>query len=444
MSERRGDDDMWPPEDERGAEVVPLRPSDIHYEAVLDPPPDQPALPELVGEVVADTEDAWLPVFPHWARADSLRYYRARAAHAGLKHTLHSPEYLAKTLLYGILGVFKLAARQIHWWWVLEQEGLRSLAAAAGDAREWRALHKVGKETRKVRGGILAAQIAGLALLVALTWRFTHWFGIAAELVIALPWLAHYGKPADRRIISPAVVAPRFRLINADVVLRAYYAAGLGDAEKPGQQITFPPPPMHRDGDGSRVAIDLPYGKGLKDAIAAKDKIASGLDVTESQVFLHRDPTSARRHTLWVADRDPLALPVGRTPLLACKQTDIWKPAPMGLDERGALVKVDLMWQSVLVGALPRQGKTFAARLLALFCALDPVCQARRVRRQGLTGLAEVRAGRRLVRVRAHPDQGGPAAGNLPEHPGVGQGRCAGPLQPAVGDCRPTSAPTAS
>jgi DNA segregation ATPase FtsK/SpoIIIE, S-DNA-T family len=30
------------------------------------------------------------------------------------------------------------------------------------------------------------------------------------------------------------------------------------------------------------------------------------------------------------------------------------------------------MWQSVLVGALPRQGKTFAARLLALFCALDP------------------------------------------------------------------------
>jgi len=30
------------------------------------------------------------------------------------------------------------------------------------------------------------------------------------------------------------------------------------------------------------------------------------------------------------------------------------------------------MWNSVLVGALPRQGKTFSARLLGLYCALDP------------------------------------------------------------------------
>jgi S-DNA-T family DNA segregation ATPase FtsK/SpoIIIE len=75
---------------------------------------------------------------------------------------------------------------------------------------------------------------------------------------------------------------------------------------------------------------------------------------------------------LWVADRDPLAVPVGRTPLLACEPTDIWKPAPLGLDERGQLVTVPLMWNSVLISALPRAGKTFSARLLALFAALDP------------------------------------------------------------------------
>ncbi len=44
----------------------------------------------------------------------------------------------------------------------------------------------------------------------------------------------------------------------------------------------------------------------------------------------------------------------------------------MGLDERGQLVTVPLMWNSVLVSALPRAGKTFAARLLTLYCALDP------------------------------------------------------------------------
>ena len=89
-------------------------------------------------------------------------------------------------------------------------------------------------------------------------------------------------------------------------------------------------------------------------------------------MFLHRDPTSHRRHVLWVADRDPLAVPVGRTPLLAGRVTDIWQPAPIGLDERGQLVAVPLLWNSVLVGALPRQGKTFAARLMALYAALDP------------------------------------------------------------------------
>jgi hypothetical protein len=357
--------------EEHSAEVVPFRAKDIHYEHEIDQPPDGTELPALVGEVVADTDDEWLPVVPHWASADSLRYFRARAMHATARHTLHSPEYLAKTLVYSVRGVFKLTYRQIYWWWVLEQHELRSLAAAAGDSREWRSLTKVGRDMRKVRGWILAGQLAGLGLGVALTWNFTHWFGIAGLSVVALPWLAHYGRPHGARIISPATVTARFRVISADVVLRAYYAAGLGHAEKPDMQVGFGSP-MQRDGDGSRVVVMLPYGKGLKDAIEKKDEIASGLDVTTSQVFFRRDPTSARLHTLWVADRDPLAVPVGRTPLLACKQTDIWRAAPMGLDERGSLVKVDLMWQSVLVGALPRQGKTFAARLLALYCALDP------------------------------------------------------------------------
>jgi S-DNA-T family DNA segregation ATPase FtsK/SpoIIIE len=235
-------------------------------------------------------------------------------------------------------------------------------------------LHKEGKEVRKVRGGILAAEVAALALAAVLLVRYAPgwaWFGVAA---VALPFLAHHGRPADKPIVTPAVVTPRFRVLNADTVIRAYNAAGLSHPDKPGQQLQFGTR-MARDGDGTRVVVDLPHGKGLKDAIDARDKIASGLDVTESQVFIRRDPTSYRRHTLWVADRDPLAVPVGRTPLLACRATDIWRPAPMGLDERGQLVTVPLMWNSLLVSALPRAGKTFAARLLALYCALDPYCK---------------------------------------------------------------------
>ena len=130
---------------------------------------------------------------------------------------------------------------------------------------------------------------------------------------------------------------------------------------------------MSRDGDGSRVLVDLPYGKGLDDAVKATpgDRVRPGRHPVARCSSTATRPAH-RRHVLWVADRDPLAVPVGRTPLLACKATDIWKPAPIGLDERGQLVTVPLMWNSVLVCALPRAGKTFSARLLALYAALDP------------------------------------------------------------------------
>jgi hypothetical protein len=89
-------------------------------------------------------------------------------------------------------------------------------------------------------------------------------------------------------------------------------------------------------------------------------------------VYLTRDKSSHRRHALWVADRDPLAIPAGRTPLLDGKRRSIWQPAPFGLDERGRKVTLLLLWISILVGAQPRKGKTFSGRLLALYAALDP------------------------------------------------------------------------
>jgi DNA segregation ATPase FtsK/SpoIIIE, S-DNA-T family len=348
-------------------------PADTSYEIELD---DRPAPGPPVYADITTPAGERLPVIPPHLRTvagvrAAARHHAGRQAHRAAYHSIRSPRYLLLALFWAVVGVFRLIGRQLHWWWLLEQHGLRSQAAADGDSREWSKLHKTAQETRKVRGIVLGIEVAGVGIAIAVLARFSPWWGWVLAAAIVLPLLARLGRPADQRIIAPATVTARFRILNADVVLRAYYAAGLGHPDKPGQQIMFGSR-MARDGDGTHVLVDLPYGKGLKDAIDAKDKIASGLDVTESQVFLRRDPTSYRRHTLWVADRDPLAVPVGRTPLLACKPTSIWKPAPLGLDERGQLVTVPLMWNSVLVSALPRAGKTFAARLLTLYAALDP------------------------------------------------------------------------
>jgi len=362
--------------------VVQLRAAEVSYEIELDTGPpaevvpvDPPNSPRSGGSYPAEGETR-LPVIP--AHLKTVAGVRAAAAHhAGRQwhkaryHGFRSPKYLLASLGWAVAGLFLLAGRQLRWWWALEQHELRSRAAAAGDAKEWIKLHNEAKQTRKVRGIVLGIEATTIVVAVVLLVKAAPWWVQAITATAVLPLLAAAGRPAGRRIIGQAVITPRFRKLSADIVLRAYYAAGLGHPDKPGQQVTFGSP-MARDGDGSRVLVDLPYGKGLDDAVKAKAAIASGLDVTESQVFIRRDPTSHRRHTLWVADRDPLAVPVGRTPLLACRPTDIWRPAPIGLDERGQLVTVLLMWHSVLVSALPRAGKTFSARLLGLYAALDP------------------------------------------------------------------------
>ena len=359
-----------------GAPAVPA--ADTSYEITLDDGTAPAAEPVHHGEGIPlpARPGERRPVIPaHLRTWPGVRGAAARhgglLAHRAAYHGLRSPGYLLKASGWALYGLLVILERARRWWWLAEQTRLRSLAVIAGDSREWRNLHKDAKNSRRDRGLILAAGFLAIVAAAAAMVKFAPWWAWALLAAVALPLLARAGRPADKKIIRAATTTPRFRVINADVVLRAYYAAGLGNPDKTGQQITFGAP-MSRDGDGSRVLVDLPFGKGLEDAVKARPAIASGLDVTLSQMFIHRDPTSHRRHVLWVADRDPLAVPVGRTPLLACQPTDIWKPAPMGLDERGQLVTVPLMWNSVLVSALPRAGKTFSARLLALYAALDP------------------------------------------------------------------------
>jgi DNA segregation ATPase FtsK/SpoIIIE, S-DNA-T family len=48
-----------------------------------------------------------------------------------------------------------------------------------------------------------------------------------------------------------------------------------------------------------------------------------------------------------------------------------------GNDQRGEPVSILLMLANVLIGSMPRYGKTFALRVLLLACALDPLAELR-------------------------------------------------------------------
>jgi S-DNA-T family DNA segregation ATPase FtsK/SpoIIIE len=266
--------------------------------------------------------------------------------------------------------LIKLAKAQLAWWWLSESTTLRSKAVVDGNSPEWRSLHAAGRKTRSWRGAVLGAEVFAVALVLVLVGVLAPWWAWLIAAAVAMPPLARKGRPAHRPILQSAVTAPLVRKISTDAIVRAYEAAGLSSADpkKPADHIGFGST-MSRDAldKGSQVVVYLPYGGTFAQVVNAKPKIASGLDVAESQVYFTRDKQSERRHTLRVLDADPLAEPAGRTPLLDCKQRSIWRDVPFGLDQFGRKVAFCLLWMSLLIGAQPRRGKTFTGRLIALF-----------------------------------------------------------------------------
>ena len=363
-----------PADDEPDAEVIPFK-RDTSYEHLLDDDDTEAvstgpavALPRIGGErrqIIPDHLRTW---------PSARKHVGGRAADAGHHvafHGLRSPRYLLMGTLWAVIGVFKVAGEQVRWWWQPEHGILVSVAVAKNDSKEYRAMVAHVRKVRAYRGTVLACEAFAILAALVVMLAFAPWWAWLVFGLAVMPPLARAGRPEHLPIITPSMTTPRIRIISADVILRALYAAKLGDPVKPDQQITFGSP-VQRDGDGCRVVVDLPYGRHFGDVVKALQVVASGLDVKVSQVYPTADRTSERRVILWIADTDPLAIPAGPTPLLNLKRRSIWKPAPFGLDERGQLVELLLLWTSILIGAQPRKGKTFSARLLVLYAALDP------------------------------------------------------------------------
>ncbi|QFU91593.1 FtsK/SpoIIIE domain-containing protein [Amycolatopsis sp. YIM 10] len=129
-----------------------------------------------------------------------------------------------------------------------------------------------------------------------------------------------------------------------------------------------------RVGDGWSVIVDLPATRKAADVVKNREALASALAVDEVQLIVERvrgNGGHAGRVSMWVADEDPYASPPLATPLLDVKSWDAWRPVPFGRDARDRRISLPLVWTSLLVGAIPRQGKTFAARLAAAGLILD-------------------------------------------------------------------------
>ncbi len=132
--------------------------------------------------------------------------------------------------------------------------------------------------------------------------------------------------------------------------------------------------PIQRDGAGWRALVDPPFGKTFGEAQNKREAIASGLDVSAVQLFLEASPASERRVLIWVSDVDPYSGKPNPSPAAKCPPASVWQPHRLGVEPRGRAVALPLIFNGFVIGAVPRQGKTFIARNLIAPAILDPHC----------------------------------------------------------------------
>jgi DNA segregation ATPase FtsK/SpoIIIE, S-DNA-T family len=358
------------------AKVVPLRATDPGTETRTEQAPG-PAYTDL-----SDGRPQRKPIIPaHWRTWDAAREHvrlaAARHGHAAAYHGVRAPAYLVLTVWWALVGLLHTAGRLLAWWHVPDLTRLERQAAADGLLSDHLRIHKAGKDTRTARGIILSVcLVAGVAAVVALS-RGPAWVWVLLVLA-GMPFLARAGRPAHKPIVAPAVLPAGVQAPSQDVITRALGSLGIAGIDRwlrDGRALSFPSP-VREDGPGWRAEVDLPYGCTATQVIERREQLASGLRRPLGAVW--PEPVThehAGRLELWVGRTDVAKARQAQWPLLCGGQADIFQPVPFGTDVRGRVVKVPLIYHNWLLGAIPRQGKTAAVRVLAAGAALDPLAE---------------------------------------------------------------------
>lgn len=379
------------------AEVIPLR------KDTPDTEPAESAEPDTGDgdtQVTAVPVDGPAPARPSWQQSISngarrevlptwllsrdelrerVRWTLDHLTHVFAFHAVRTPVYAGTLAIRSPLGAARLVSGAFRWVSDADSRPIRANAIAHNDAAEYLRLakHRDGKVRLRLTI-LLAAMLGTAALLTALIVAGPTWGTVLAfaGIVGGLGW---FGAPQDRPLIGPAVVKPQVQKLTSHIVLRALGAlgiAGINQAMTKGWGPRAFVAPITRDGPGWRADVDLPYGVTAVDIMERRDRLASGLRRPMGCVWpepVHDQHTG--RLVLWVGDQDMNQASQPAWPLAKSGTTSVFKPLPFGTDQRGRTVALTLMFANMLIGAMPRFGKTFALRVVLLAVALDPTVE---------------------------------------------------------------------
>ncbi|MDH6132858.1 S-DNA-T family DNA segregation ATPase FtsK/SpoIIIE [Kitasatospora sp. MAA4] len=324
------------------------------------------------------------PIIPAWARSKTelltgASWLGEHVAHTAGYHAVRSPLYGAKLAARAPRGTARLVGGVYRWVSDAESRPVRAAAVRREDVEQYLVLSRSRDARVRARGAVLLlASLLGVAFVAVLLVATPGWTQLAVAAALTMV-LGAAGGQADAPLIDRAVVATKVQRLTSDIVIRALGAMSLAEVNKAlakgGSGIKFPAP-ITRDGPGWRADIDLPYGVTAIDIIEKRDRLASGLRRPLGCVW--PEPVHdqhAGRLMLWVGDQDMSQAKPPAWPLAKTGAASLFKPVPFGTDQRGRSVEMLLMFANVLIGAMPRFGKTFALRVLMLAAALDPTAE---------------------------------------------------------------------
>lgn len=345
--------------------------------AHADSPEVESSVPTVDGELVDDT----LPKPTH--RSQWQRFKRWWQCHPRIPAPLQSRAIAVQVAKDLVAAVLRSPWRYLH-------AVVRGAVAGRRSWRQWITVRDYREAAEE--SGKLADKFTDIRELTLFRWKVTGAVIVAATLAGAVTrlvygngplWIAAVagsvglailgrrtdGSPGRKPSLSgqrafawtmdPQLLVDAFRdakLIGKDESLRLVERAT-------------------RVGDGWAITVDLPATRKAADVVKHREALASALAVDEIQLIAERvrgKRGHAGRAAMWVADEDPYSKPPLRTPLLNVSSWDAWRPVPFGRDARDRRIDLPLVWTSLLVGAIPRQGKTFATRLAAAGLILDP------------------------------------------------------------------------
>lgn len=365
------DDDSEDPDGDRSRQPVPV-----------DPPADHKG-PDLAtrARIAQKRSSVLAPWLRDWQEFQAVaRWLTGYLWHSMRFHAVRAPLYLARLTGRTPRGMLRVLRATGDWVFDGEARPLRSEAVKRADFDEYARLYRFRQDRVRLRLPLALAAVLGVCAAAAVVAAA----GTAATVLVALAAVVVFGvlgAPADRPLLGHSVTTHKAPRLTSELVVRAL--AGLNIAQinaavgPKGQGISFPAP-IVRDGPGWRAEVDLPFGVTVPEVLDKRDKLASGLRRPLGCVWPEPvDDEHAGRLVLWVGDQPFRKTPPTPWPLTKSGQADMFRPFVFGTDQRGRSVELEMMFQSMLIGAMPRVGKTFSVRVPVSAGALDPTCELR-------------------------------------------------------------------